>query len=67
MEQGSTRRNADGAGLFASEAWFGPIEARIRGRVPGFIQYLLEQELTAALGRKHCERAAGEPKGNRNG
>ena len=33
----------------------------------GFIQELLEQELTAALGRGRSERAAGPPKGYRNG
>ncbi len=67
MEQNSTTGDADGTGLFAGEAWFDPIEAGIRDRVRGFIQELLEQELTAALGRKRCERAAGEPKGYRNG
>jgi Transposase, Mutator family len=35
--------------------------------VRGFIQELLEQELTAALGRTRHERAEGEPKGYRNG
>ena len=63
MEQGSTTTDADGTGLFAGEAWFDPIEAGIRDRVRGFIQELLEQELTAALGRGRCERAAGEPRG----
>ena len=67
MEQGSTTSDAGGTGLFAGEAWFDPIEAGIRDRVRGFIQELLEQELTAALGRSRCERAAGEPKGYRNG
>ena len=67
MEQGSTTPDADGTGLFAGDAWFDPIEAGIRDRVRGFIQELLEQELTAALGRKRCERAAGSPKGYRNG
>ena len=33
----------------------------------GFIQELLEQELTAALGRVRHERAEGEPAGYRNG
>ena len=65
MEQDSTTLEA--AGLFASEAWFDPIEAGIRERVRGFIQKLLEQELTAALGRSRHERAVGEPKGYRNG
>ena len=66
MEQGSTTRDADGTGLFAGDAWFDPIEAGIRERVRGFIQELLEQELTAALGRERCERAPGEPKGYRH-
>ena len=67
MEQGSTTTDANGMGLFAGDAWFDPIEAGIRERVRGFIEELLEQELTAALGRGKSERAAGEPKGYRNG
>ena len=67
MEQGSTTTDADGTGLFAGEAWFDPIEAGIRDRVRGFVQELLEQELTAALGRGRCERTVGEPRGFRNG
>ena len=47
--------------------WFDPIEAGIRDRVRGFIEELLEQELTAALGRTRHERAEGEPTGYRNG
>ena len=53
--------------LFAGEAWFDPIEAGIRERVRGFIEELIEQELETVLGRGRCERAAGEPKGYRNG
>jgi len=67
MEETSTKTQADGTMLFAGDAWFDPIEAGIRDRVRGFIQELLEQELTAALGRTRHERAAGEPKGYRNG
>ena len=63
MEQSSTTTRADSTGLFAGEAWFDPIEAGIRDRVRGFIQELLEQELTAALGRSRRERAVGEPAG----
>ena len=66
MAQDSTTV-ADGAGLFAGEAWFDPIEAGIRDRIRGFIEELLEQELTAALGRDRCERAVGGAKGYRNG
>ena len=62
MEQGSTTTNADSTMLFAGEAWFDPIEAGIRrSAVRGFIQELLEQELTAASGRTRHERAEGEP------
>jgi len=67
MEENSTKTDADGTLLFAGEAWFDPIEAGIRERVRGFIQELLEQELTAALGRTRHERAKGEPAGYRNG
>ena len=67
MEESSTKTDADGTMLFAGEAWFDPIESSIRDRVRGFIQELLEQELTAALGRTRHERAKGEPAGYRNG
>jgi len=63
----STKTQADGTTLFAGDAWFDPIEAGIRDRVRGFIEELLEQELTAALGRTRHERAEGEPTGYRNG
>jgi len=67
MEENSTKTQAGGTALFAGEAWFDPIEAGIRDRVRGFIEELLEQELTAALGRTRHERAEGEPPGYRNG
>ena len=52
---------------FSGEAWFDPIEADVRERVRGFIEELLEQELTQALGRARHERTSAEPKGYRNG
>ncbi len=67
MEENSTKTDVDGTALFAGEAWFDPIETGIRDRVRGFIQELLEQELTAALGRTRHERAGGNAKGYRNG
>src|SRR3954469_1278255 len=67
MGQDSTTAGAAGTGLFAGEGWFDPIEAGIRDRVRGFIEDLLEQELTQALGPSRHERAAAEPKGYRNG
>jgi len=67
MEKNNTKTQADGTALFAGDAWFDPIEAGIRDRVRGFIEELLEQELTAALGRTRHERAESEPAGYRNG
>ena len=67
MEENSTPTGTSDTGLFAGEAWFDPIEVGIRDRVRGFIQELLEQELTAALGRSRHERVVGEPMGYRNG
>ncbi len=76
MEETSTKTDADGTTLFAGKAWFDPaanasrfgeIEVGIRDRVRGFIEELLEQELTAALGRTRHERAEGKPSGYRNG
>ena len=67
MEENSTGTTADRIELFAGSAWFDPIAAGIRERVRGFIQELLEQELTTALGRTRHERAGSEPKGYRNG
>jgi putative transposase len=67
MEQDSTKTPAAETVLFGGDGWFDPIEAGIRDRVRGFIEELLEQELTEALGRGRHERAAAEPKGYRNG
>src|SRR5512144_859817 len=44
------------ATLFLGEAWFDPIEAGIREQIRGFIEGLIEEELTAALGRGRYER-----------
>src|SRR4051794_19615390 len=67
MEQDSTTTPGGSMEPFAGEAWFDPIEAGIRDRVRGFIEELLEQELTQALGRSRHERAAAAPNGYRNG
>ena len=39
----------EAAPLFAGEAWFDPIEAERRDRVRGFLEEMIEQEVTAAL------------------
>src|SRR5512147_301471 len=48
------------ATLFLGEAWFDPIEAGIREQIRGFIEGMIEEELTAALGRRRYERGPGE-------
>src|SRR5205823_2995991 len=62
MEKNST---TEAASLFAGEAWFDPIEAELRERVRGFLEEMIEQEATAALGRSRYQR--GVSRGYRNG
>ena len=64
MGKDSSQRPAEEA-LFAGEAWFDPIEAGLRDRIRGFIEELVEQELTEALGRRRHER--GGVAGHRHG
>jgi putative transposase len=66
MEQDSST-TSDTATLFASEAWFDPIEAGIREQVRSFIEALIEQEIATALGRGRYERGGEAPKGYRHG
>ena len=63
MDKSSTTPEA--APLFAGEAWFDPIEAELRERVRQFLEEMIEQEATAALGRGRYERGAAA--GYRNG
>jgi putative transposase len=51
--------------LFAGASWFDPIEVDLRGRVRGFIEAMLEEELAAVLGRGRYQR--GEGAGHRHG
>ena len=62
MEKNST---TDAAPLFAGEAWFDPIETELRERIRGFLEEMIEQEATAALGRGRYQRGAAA--GYRNG
>ena len=67
MGKDSSKGPAEPA-LFAGEAWFDPLEAGLRGRIRGFIEELIEQELEAALGRGRYARgraAAGHRHGHR--
>src|SRR6059058_3138530 len=62
MEKNST---TNATPLFVGEAWFDPIEAELRERVRQFLEEMIEQEATAALGRGRYERGAAA--GYRNG
>jgi putative transposase len=64
MDEDSTTATGQSA-LFAGAAWFDPIEAGLRGRIRGFIEELVEQELAEALGRRRYER--GGTLGHRHG
>jgi len=55
MEQDSRDGSAD-ARLFLGEGWFDPIEIGIRDRIRGFIEELVEEELSDALGRARYQR-----------
>ena len=59
MEKNSRDVSAD-LPLFPGEDWFDPIEAGIRGRVRDFIEELIEEELSEALGRTRYQRP-GQP------
>src|SRR5262245_31429814 len=47
----------DTANVLVGEAWRDGLEAGVRGRIRSFIEELLEEELTAALGRARYARA----------
>jgi transposase-like protein len=68
MEKNST--GTPEASLFDGTAWFDPIETGVRDRIRGFIETMLEEELTVALGRaryhRHGEAAAGYRHGVRH-
>ena len=60
--------------LFSGDRWFDPIEDAVRSRVRGFIEEVLEAELTEALQRPRYKRAgpardgeADPPVGQRHG
>jgi putative transposase len=59
MDADSTTSPSD-ATLFTGEGWFDPIEAGLRGRVRGFIEDLIEEELASALGRGRYVRGGAQ-------
>ena len=50
----------DTANVLVGEDWRDALEASVRGQIRGFIEELLEEELTAALGRARYGRGATE-------
>lgn len=65
MEKNST--GTPEASLFDGTAWFDPIETGVRDRVRRFIETMLEEELTAALGRGRYHRDGEAAAGYRHG
>jgi putative transposase len=65
MERNSTATPA--ASLFDGADWFDPVEAGIRERMRGFIETMLDEELTAALGRGRYRRCGAAAGGYRHG
>jgi len=63
------RKDIAGQGLESTVPTFEDLESFVRGRVQGFIQSILDEEVTELLGRGKSERieAVDAPKGYRNG
>ncbi|MGC8537319.1 MAG: transposase, partial [Rhizomicrobium sp.] len=53
--------------LFDGAAWFDPIETGVRDRIRGFIEAMLEEELTTVLGRGRYRRDGEGANGYRHG
>src|SRR5215218_951064 len=64
MDEDSSTEGGEPA-LFMGASWFDPIKAGLRERIRGFIEELVEHELTGALGRQRHER--GGAVGHRHG
>src|SRR5215218_2506554 len=64
MDEDSSTEGGEPA-LFMGASWFDPIKAGLRERIRGFIEELVEHELTEALGRRRHER--GGVAGHRHG
>jgi transposase-like protein len=65
MEKNSTAMPE--SSMFDGAAWFDPIEAGLRDCIRGFIETMLEEELTAALGRARYRRSGDAIGGYRHG
>ena len=64
MEQDNTQPAADATAGALFEGWFDPIEMEVRAKVRGFIETMIEEELSLALCRSRYGRRAGSPAQN---
>ena len=51
MEKDITKPAPEAAEGKLFDNWFDPIESNLRGRVRGFLETMIKEELAAALGR----------------
>src|SRR3954452_4593862 len=68
----TSARPVEAEGLLFDSCWFDPIEDGLRAKVRGFIETMIEEELTTALsrpryGRQRAEEAAAGVVGHRHG
>ena len=61
MEQNTTKPAPDATAGTLFDDWFDPIETEVRTRVRGFIETMIEEELSLALCRPRDGRHAGSP------
>src|SRR5665213_375095 len=58
MTQDTTTSGIGRTEALLFDSWFDPIEVGLRGKVRGFIETMIDEELTAALGRSRYGRPA---------
>lgn len=61
MEQDSTEATVDASGGRLFDGWFDPIETDVRAKVRGFIERMIEEELSTALSRPRYGRQSRLP------
>ena len=61
MEQTTTKPSVDASAGTLFDSWFDPIETDVRAKVRGFIEQMIEEELSTVLSRPRYGRHAGSP------
>jgi transposase-like protein len=54
--ENDSRNTSTASPMFVGETWFDPIEVGIRDRIRGFIEALVDEELSEALGHARYQR-----------